>query len=214
MLNPSEEAKKVYRLIQERLNSNQNSPSIKEIEGVLGLSTRKVVGALRELEDSLIIKRSPYKSRSIEIITPIDQETGKAKDESIEVPILGTAPGGPMLLAEQNYEDTLAVPLRLLKGRRDVFLLRVTGNSMSPYLDDGDLALIKKQETANPRDVIVAATEGSGDGYEATIKEYIPDGDFIVLNPYNKKEYTPIVLPRNKVIVQGIVIGAIKMFFD
>jgi repressor LexA len=153
---------------------------------LLNLSTRKVIGALRELEDSLIIKRSPYKSRSIEIITPFDEQTGKANDETIQVPILGTAPGGPMLLAEQNYEDTLAVPIRLLKGRRDVFLLRVTGNSMSPYLDDGDLALIKKQESANPRDIIVAATEGSGEGYEATIKEYIPDGEFIILNPINK----------------------------
>lgn len=213
MLNLSDEAKKVYRLIQEKINSGQNAPSIKEIEGKLQLSTRKVVGALRELEDTLIIKRSPYKSRSIEIITPLDEQTGRASDESIDVPILGTAPGGPMLLAEQNYEDTLAVPLRLLKGRRDVFLLRVTGSSMSPYLDDGDLALIKKQETANPRDIIVAATEGTGDGYEATIKEYITDGDFIVLNPINK-EYKPIVLSRDLVKVQGIVIGVIKMFPD
>jgi repressor LexA len=168
MLNLSEEAKRVYKLIQERISSGKNAPSIKEIEIVLTLSTRKVIGALRELEDSLIIKRSPYKSRSIEIITPFDEHTGKVNDETIEVPILGTAPGGPLLLAEQNYEDTLAVPIRLLRGKRDVFLLRVTGNSMSPYLDDGDLAIVKKQETANPRDIIVAAREGLGEGYEAT----------------------------------------------
>jgi repressor LexA len=213
MLNLSEEARKVYKLIQERINAGENAPSIKEIESVLNLSTRKVVGALRELEDSLIIKRSPYKSRSIEIITPIDHETGKAQDECVDVPILGTAPGGPMLLAEQNYEDKIPVPIRLLRGRREVFLLRVTGSSMAPYLEDGDLALIKKQETANPRDIIVAVTEGSGDGYEATIKEYNPDGEFIVLNPINKN-YKPIVLKRDLVAVQGIVIGAIKMFSD
>ncbi len=73
------------------------------------------------------------------------------------------------------------------------------------------MALIKQQTTANPRDVIVAAIEGSGEGYEATIKEYIPDDNHIVLNPYNK-DFDPIVLSRNKVQVQGIVIGAIKMF--
>jgi repressor LexA len=213
MLNLSGDAKRTYKLIQARINSGSNAPSIKEIESVLSLSTRKVIAALRELEDSLIIKRSPYKSRSIEIITPIDEQTGRANDETVDVPILGTAPGGPMLLAEQNYEDTLAVPIRLLRGRRDVFLLRVTGSSMSPYLEDGDLALIKKQESASVRDVIVAAVEGSGEGYEATIKEYIPDGDFIVLNPINK-EYKPMVLPKDMVKVQGVVIGAIKMFSD
>jgi repressor LexA len=213
MLNLSGDAKRTYKLIQARINSGSNAPSIKEIESVLSLSTRKVIAALRELEDSLIIKRSPYKSRSIEIITPIDEQTGRANDETVDVPILGTAPGGPMLLAEQNYEDTLAVPIRLLRGRRDVFLLRVTGSSMSPYLEDGDLALIKKQESASVRDVIVAAVEGLGEGYEATIKEYIPDGDFIVLNPINK-EYKPMVLPKDMVKVQGVVIGAIKMFSD
>src|SRR5713101_4781871 len=179
MLNLTDDARKVYILIQNKINSGENAPTIKELVLETKFSTRKALNVLRELEDALIITRSPYKSRSIEIITPIDENTGTAKDERIQVPILGTAPGGPMLIAEQNYEDQVSVPLRLLKGKRDVFLLRVIGSSMSPYLEDGDLALIKQQQAAESRDIVVAVTEGVSGEYEATIKEFNPDGEFI-----------------------------------
>jgi SOS-response transcriptional repressor LexA len=83
---------------------------------------------------------------------------------------------------------------------------------MSPFLEDGDLAIIKKQEIANPRDVVVAVREGISSEYEATIKVFMPIGNQIVLNPINRKEYEPIIGTHDNIKVQGIVIGAIKMF--
>ena len=74
---------------------------------------------LNELEDSLIIKRSPYRSRSIEIVSPLDDVTRQVKDNCVSIPILGTAPGGPWLFAEENIEDSLSVPSRLIKGQQD-----------------------------------------------------------------------------------------------
>lgn len=211
MASISPEAKQIYLHIQASLTKNGQSPTIQEIVDAMKLSTRKVVNALRELEDALIIKRSQYRSRSIELIADIDDE-GKAKESSFPVPILGTAPGGHFLTAEQNIEDYINVPSRLLKGRRDVFILRVVGDSMSPFLDDGDLAIIKKQESANARDIVVAVREGITSDYEATIKEYLPHGDHIILNPINRKKYEPIIGNPQTIKVQGIVIGAIKMF--
>jgi len=167
----SEPAYKLYVEIQTGIN-NGKAPAIRELSTKLGISTRKTLEALRELEDSLIIKRSPYRSRSIEIVTPLDEETGRAKDSNISIPILGTAPGGPWLFAEENIEDSLSVPSRLIKGQKDVYLLRVVGNSMSPYLDDSDLALVKKQEYPSERDVVVAVREGI-DGYEAKVKDNV-----------------------------------------
>jgi len=208
----SEPAYKLYVEIQTGIN-NGKAPAIRELSTKLGISTRKTLEALRELEDSLIIKRSPYRSRSIEIVTPLDEETGRAKDSNISIPILGTAPGGPWLFAEENIEDSLSVPSRLIKGQKDVYLLRVVGNSMSPYLDDSDLALVKKQEYPSERDVVVAVREGI-DGYEATIKEFHSEGNQIILYPFNTKEVKPIVGTKETIKVQGVVIGAIKMFYD
>lgn len=212
MINISVEAKKIYSYIQDTLKTEDKSPTIQEMVATLGLSTRKVVSSLRELEDSLIIKRSPYRSRSIELIAELDAETGNPKESSISVPVLGTAPGGHFLLAEQNIGDYINIPTRLLKGKTDVFLLRVSGNSMSPFLEDGDLAIIKKQETANARDIVVAVREGVSSEYEATIKEYIPLKHQIILNPINRKEFEPIIGTLETIKIQGVVVGAIKMF--
>ncbi len=206
-------AQKMYILIQNGLNKDGRAPTIKELSDSLKLSTRKILETLRELEDSLIIKRSPYRSRAIEVVTPLDKETGQAKDTQISIPILGTAPGGPFLFAEENREDALMVSSRLVRGQTDVFLLRVVGNSMSPFLEDGDLALVKKQEYPNERDIVVAVREGI-DGYEVTIKEFHLDGNQIILNPTNTKETSPIVGTTETIRVQGVVIGAIKMCYD
>lgn len=207
----SEAAYRLYKEIQLGLTQNGKAPTIRELSTTLGISTRKTLDSLRELEDSLIIKRSPYRSRSIEVVTPLDEETGKVKDSNVQIPILGTAPGGPWLFAEENIEDSLSIPSRLIKGQQNVFLLRVVGNSMSPYLDDNDLALVKKQEFPNERDVVVAVREGE-DGYEATIKEYHSEGNQVILYPFNTKEIKPIVGSKDSIKVQGVVIGAIKMF--
>lgn len=206
-------AYKLYVEVQNGINTKGKAPTIRELATTLDISTRKVLEAIRELEDSLIIKRSPYRSRSIEVVTPLDEQTGRAKDSNVSVPILGTAPGGPWLFAEENIEDSISIPSRLIKGYQNVYLLRVAGNSMSPYLDDGDLALVKKQEFPNDRDVVVAVRE-SVEGFEATIKEYHAKGSQIILYPFNTKEVKPIIGTPETIKVQGVVIGAIKMFYD
>jgi len=208
----SEKAKETYFLINKYLQKKGKAPTIQEIAKTFSISTRKTLEILRELEDSLIIKRSPYKSRSIEIIAPIEKETGRIEEVTKRVPILGTAPGGPFLFAKQNIEGNISIPVRLLKGKSEIFLLRVIGNSMSPYLEDGDLALIKKQEYADNRDIIVAVTQGPSNEYEATIKQFYCSKNQIILNPLNTKEYKPIVGSSDTIKVQGKVVGAIKSF--
>ena len=204
------EARKIYLEISNKLINDEKVPTIKELGNMLNLSTRKILDGLRELEDKLIIKRSPYKSRAIEIITPLNQD----HEQKISVPILGTAPGGPFLFASENIEDQIEIPRRLLKGFENVFLLRVIGNSMSPFLEDGDLALVKQQSNAESRDIVVAVRNDGTDGYEATIKEYYKTDSQIILSPLNKKEYLPITGSLNEISIQGKVVGAIKFSFN
>jgi repressor LexA len=212
MASISNEATKVYEYISGRVSSSEKAPTIREIAQFTGFSVRKSLFLLRELEDALIVKRSPYRSRAIEIISPLDPATGQVNDTIVQIPIVGTAPGGPFIMAEENIEDYLAVPTRLIKGKTNVFLLRVVGNSMSPFLEEGDLAIVKPQDFAETRDVVVAVREGNGSEYEATIKEFHKQGNQIILNPFNTKEFSPLMGDQSSIRVQGIVIGAIKLF--
>jgi repressor LexA len=214
MASISKEATKVYEYISGRLSSSEKAPTIREIAQRTGFSVRKSLFLLRELEDALIVKRSPYRSRAIEIISPLDTVTGEVDDNVIQIPIVGTAPGGPFIMAEENIEDYLAVPTRLIKGKSNVFLLRVVGNSMSPFLEEGDLAIVRPQNSAETRDVVVAVREGVGSEYEATIKEFHRQGNQIILNPLNTKEFSPLTGDADSIKVQGVVVGAIKLFRD
>ncbi|OGC50339.1 repressor LexA [candidate division WWE3 bacterium RIFCSPHIGHO2_01_FULL_40_23] len=211
----SKDAAQAFAFIRMKMNTAGAAPTINEISTYLSVSTRATLDALRELEDNLVIKRSPYRTRSIEILAEVDGDTGVVKENTVSIPILGTAPGGAFLFAEQNYEGEICLPSRLLRGKdsQNTFLLRVTGNSMKPYLEDGDLALVKKQETANRGDIVVAVVREDSGGYEATIKEFQTDtSGKIVLNPLNTKEYKPFVLTDQEVGIQGVVVGAIKDF--
>jgi repressor LexA len=214
MVQISNDATKIYEYISDCITSSGKAPTIREIAQITGFSVRKSLYILRELEDALIVKRSPYRSRAIEIISPLDIATGKVSDAVVQIPIVGTAPGSPFIMAEENIEDYLSVPTRLIKGKTNVFLLRVVGNSMSPFLEEGDLAIVKPQDHAETRDVVVAVREGSGSEYEATIKEFHKQGNQIILNPLNTKEFSPLMGDLDSIKIQGIVVGAIKLFRD
>ena len=88
-----------------------------------------------------------------------------------------------MLLAEENLEGSLSLDPALLPRSGEVFALRVRGDSMvGAGILDGDLALVRRQETAEAGEIVVAMLDG-----EATVKRFRPqaDGGSIVLEPEN-----------------------------
>ena len=98
-----------------------------------------------------------------------------------QVPILGRVAAGPLLLAEENLEGSLSLDPALLPRSGEVFALRVRGDSMvGAGILDGDLALVRRQETAEAGEIVVAMLDG-----EATVKRFRPEGDRIVLEPEN-----------------------------
>lgn len=209
----------VYFLIRNHSLHHNASPTIRQLSKELGLSTRKVLEVLRVLEDKLVIKRSPYQSKSIEIISDVSvANDGSFHDSLISVPILGTAPGGKFLFAEENKESEIKIPSRLLKGssKEKIYLLRVTGDSMSPYLEDNDLALVKQIsiQEANNRDIVVAMRQDAAGDTETTIKEFSRFNGKIILSPLNKEKHEPFILDESIVGVLGKVIGSIKFSFN
>ena len=123
----------------------------------------------------------------------------------LAVPLLGRVAAGQPILALEQREDTVKVDRFFLGGHRDVFALRVQGDSMiEAGIFDGDFIFVKKQATARSGDIVVAMIEG-----EATVKRYFPEGDRIRFQPANAN-MSPIIVRRadfKQIDIIGIVVG-------
>jgi repressor LexA len=120
------------------------------------------------------------------------------------------AAGAP-LLATENVEDSVRIDSFLLGGSgREVFALRVKGQSMiEDGIFDGDYLFVKKTPTAQPGDIVVALIED-----EATVKRYYPEGDRIRFQPANAT-MQPIYVNRSdfrSTMLLGLVVGVYRKF--
>jgi repressor LexA len=103
-------------------------------------------------------------------------------DDLIEIQILGRVAAGLPLLAEEHVIDTVRIDRGLVKGGREVFGLRVQGDSMiEAGIFSGDYIFVKNQPTASRGDIVVALI-----GDEATVKYYFPEKDHVRFQPANK----------------------------
>ncbi|MCL5244305.1 hypothetical protein M4I21_00695 [Cellulophaga sp. 20_2_10] len=111
------------------------------------------------------------------------------------------------MFAEEHIEAQIEISAKLVKTPTDYFLLRATGDSMNKKgIDSGDLLLIKRQNTAETGDLVLALLND-----EATVKEFRHNGSNLVLKPHSTNpKHQPIILTAD-FKVQGIVADVIKM---
>ncbi len=159
-------------------------PTLREIGEHMGIrSTNGVNDHLRALERKGYLTREDMKSRALKIVE--DQAPPPANkltdDDLIEVRVLGRVAAGLPLYAEENVIDTVRVDRMLVRGGRDVFGLRVAGDSMiDAGILSGDYIFVKKQSTADRGDIVVALI-----GDEATVKYFYPERDYVRFQPAN-----------------------------
>lgn len=126
----------------------------------------------------------------------------------VDVQILGRVAAGLPLFAEEHVIDTVRVDRGLLKGGREVFGLRVHGDSMiDAGILNGDYIFVKKQLTANRADIVVALI-----GDEATVKYYYPEKDYVRFQPANKA-MAPILVRAidfKPTMLLGVVVGVFR----
>ena len=131
-----------------------------------------------------------------------------ADDDLVAIPILGRVAAGQPILAVENVEDTVRVDRVLLGGNREVFGLRIVGESMiEDGIFDGDFVFVKKTPTAKSGEIVVAMIEG-----EATVKRYFHEGDNIRFQPANSN-MVPIIVRKaefKSVDIIGIVVGVYR----
>ena len=113
--------------------------------------------------------------------------TGAVPVRSMEqIPIIGAVRAGWNGLA---YEEDQGYEAADVRCPQEYFYLRVTGDSMAPQINEGDLALVHRQRTADSGDLVVAVIGGE----EGTIKRYVRQGAAVILQPFNPA-YAPLIL--------------------
>ncbi|MEK7110643.1 MAG: transcriptional repressor LexA [Patescibacteria group bacterium] len=201
------EKEQVLGAIERWLVKEGQPPTVDELRAELGLgSTRTALGYLEWLEESGDIERWPG-ARGIRLLKR--QNVGL---ETVAVPLIGEAPAGPMMVAEQNYAGWVRLPKKFLKPiSGKFFLLRVRGNSMNKAvvlgeaIEDGDLVLIRQESSASAQDIVVALIDGA-----VTIKRLIGRPGHWMLKPESTDQnHQPIILDE-RFRVQGIVCMVIK----
>jgi repressor LexA len=192
--------KQIYDFLAVSVRENGYAPSIPEIGSKFKItSTRGVFDHLKALEKKGYIKR--VGKRAIELISA----TGRsALPQSKDIPIVGRVRAGVPVLAEENIEGYLPVATELARGE-ETFALKVKGDSMiGDGILEGDLVIIRRQETAVNGDIVCALI-----GNEATLKRFQRKGNQITLQPANPK-YEPIIVPKGEFRILGKASGVIR----
>jgi repressor LexA len=213
----------VLDFIRQSIADRGYPPTLREIGARMGIrSTNGVNDHLRALERKGYLTREDMKSRALRPTAHAnsnnERENGngnvtslvdRLEDEDvIDVRILGRVAAGLPLFAEEHVIDTVRVDRGLLKGGREVFGLRVHGDSMiEAGILNGDYIFIRKQLTANRGEIVVALI-----GDEATVKYYYPEKDYVRFQPANKA-MAPILVRAvdfKPTMLLGVVVGVFR----
>lgn len=206
--------KEILTFIQRTTEDRGFPPTIREIGEEMDIrSTNGVNDHLKALERKGFLTRGEQQSRSL---VPTKRARmilglGAKKNDAnmIEVPLLGRVAAGAPILAQENIEDTVRIDSFLLGGNgKEVFALRVKGNSMiEDGIHDGDFIFVKKAPSAAVGEIVVALIED-----EATVKRYFPEGDRIRFQPANK-DMEPIYVAKSEfrqTMILGRVVGVYR----
>ncbi len=187
-----DKSKEILAFVRNFINENGYAPSVREVCQECDIkSTATAFTCLNKLSEQGLINKSVNKKRAISI-----------KQNSVSVPLIGTVAAGEPIFATENYEGYYSIPTELFNGD-DLFMLNVQGSSMIKCgIFEGDKLVVKKQETAENGEIVVALVEDS-----ATVKRFFKRDGKYVLHPENDEMQDFIF---DEVTILGKVIGLMR----
>ena len=199
----------IWQFLVDYVDRHGYPPTVREIGEAVGLASPSTVHAhLANLERAGLLKRDPSKPRALELVGRTGAHANAAPPEAElrRLPLMGQIAAGGPLLADQNVEEEIAVPEPL--GRNADFLLRVRGESMvNAGILDGDIVVVRRQDTARNGEIVVALAGDDETTDEATVKTFYREADRIRLQPENDA-MDPIY--TRHVSVLGKVVGVFR----
>jgi repressor LexA len=212
--------KEIFNFVRTFIKEKGYPPSVREIGEHFNIYPRAVFDHLKALERKGYLKRRGSMSRGLEILIfqgygshgsyqragPYGEHLKKeGRPSSREIPILGKVAAGKPTLAVEHVEGTIPLPTEWVKGK-EVFLLKVKGDSMSPYILPDDYVVVRAQPSAENGDVVVTLM-----GEEATVKRFFKKGGKIELKPDNERwEVIQIEERSGEAQILGKVIGVFR----
>ncbi len=180
-------------------------PTVREIGSLLNLSSPATTHFhLNKLEEKGYIKKNESKNRALELLVP--NEYINKEENVVDVPLLGKVTAGNPIEAIEVPNEYFAIPATMVNGKKEVFTLRVSGESMiNVGIYDGDIIIVERKNTASNGEKVVAMTEEN----EVTVKTYYKENGHFRLQPENDT-MSPIIL--DKVNILGKVIGLYRQF--
>lgn len=194
---------RVLRYYRDYKRENGIAPTLEEAAEALGVSKITIYEHLSHLQRKGAIHRDKAKARAVSILFDPDRDRQVAEVEKA-LPLLGMIAAGRPIEALEDRED---IHLDDLIPTGDGFyLLRVKGKSMiEDHIDDGDLVVIERRETARDGEIVVAILNGG----EATLKRFYRDNGRVRLQPANAS-MAPIY--PNECEIRGVVRGVVRRF--
>ncbi len=215
----------LLKYIHQRITENGISPSYDEMKVAVNLHSKSGIHRLiNALEERGYIRRLPNRARALEIIKhpfdSVENNTNYSKKTTIpldkneimnntfiEIPIMGNIAAGSPISAIQERIDNIHLPKDML-GNHEHYALKIRGDSMiESGIFDGDTVIVKRCQTAQNGDIIVALI----DGEEATLKRFRKKGDSIALEPSNKS-YETKIYSSDRVKIQGCLVNLIRNY--
>jgi repressor LexA len=193
--------RRILEFIADTVLERGYPPTVREIGEAVGLtSSSSVHSQLANLERKGLLHKDPTKPRAIGLA---DEST---RPEGVVVPVLGRIAAGTPVLASENIEEYLTVPLGFVKPGEH-FALRVSGQSMTGAgILDGDFVVVRRQESAGDGDVVAALLPGVAEE-EATIKRLRRRGGQVTLHPENPA-FSPMPMTEGRIL--GKVVAVLR----
>ena len=194
--------KQVLDYILAEINRIGYPPSVREIGQAVGLTSSSTVHShLAALEKKGYIRRDPTKPRALEVLDFRAGTAGVSSSRVKGLPLVGRVAAGMPLLAQENIEDIIAVPVEIAGDNS--FLLKVSGESMiDAGIFDGDYLVVRQQNSADNGDIVVALVED-----EATVKRFFKREKSFMLKAENPR-MEPIIVDDLSIL--GKVVGLMR----
>ena len=204
MENLTRKQKEILEFIKKTMFKKGVSPTFREIMQFFGFKSIKTVqDHLKALERKGYIKKDPNKSRSIVL-----EDFSKTLKDTVRVPILGQISAGRPIFAEENIEGYINLDKFLVKHSKDIFALKVKGDSMiNAGILDGDYVIVKKQPTVENGEIACVLIDN-----EATVKRFYKRENCIELKPENP-DYKSIIITKDtttNILILGKVVGVFR----
>lgn len=191
----------LYQTIKSYVESHYEkegrSPTVREIESGTGITRPTVQRYLTSMRENGEIEYNGI--RGVRTIT-----MSKTARETAAVALVGQVACGAPIYAEENVQEYYRFPVALL-GQGNFFLLRAKGESMiEAGISDGDLVLVRQQNTAEPGQIVVALIDD-----EATLKRFYPEPEYHRIRLHPENETMDDIYVEN-CLVQGVAVKVLK----